>query len=104
MGLDITIEFLTLVLALFGLLVHTRRDEAAGPSWSDLNKWGRLILALLVIGAGLKILKDRWDSQARSEETLARAQAIDRLQESNKSLLDKNQLLIKVMSVSGGYS
>ena len=104
MSLGLTIEILSLVLALGGLLLQTRRDPGAPPSWRNLSKGGRLILVLLVVVASVKIVKNQQDSAAQREATKERATEMAKLQASNTDLLSTNQHLIKVMSVASGYS
>jgi hypothetical protein len=90
MPLGIIIEILSLILALCGILLQTRRDPSAAPSWRNLSNGGRLILFLIVIAASIKIIKSKIDSTAQHN--------------ANAELLKTNQHLIKVMSVSSGYN
>jgi len=104
MSLGLAIEILSLALALGGLLLQTRRDPGAPPSWRNLSRGGRLILILLVVVASVKIVKNQQDGIAQRKATEARAAEMAKLQASNTDLLSTNQHLIKVMSVASGYS
>ncbi|RON34433.1 hypothetical protein BK661_10160 [Pseudomonas frederiksbergensis] len=102
--IELIIEVLTLALALGGLLLQTRHDPGAPPSWRNLSKGGRLILMLLVVATSFKIFKTQQDNNAQEIAAEKRAEEMDGLKVSNANLLSTNQHLIKVMSVASGYS
>ena len=104
MSLGTLIELLTLTIALTGLLLQTRRDPSAPPSWRNLSRGGRLVLVVLVVLASVKIYKGQIDSAAQRKASEAGAKRFTELQASNEDLLSTNKHLIKVMSVASGYN
>jgi len=104
MSLGITIEILSLILALGGILLQTRRDPSLPPSWRNLSNGGRLILLLIVVAATIKIIKGQIDNRTQHETSIANDAKLAQMQMTNTELLKTNQHLIRVMSVASGYS
>ncbi|WP_223527646.1 hypothetical protein [Pseudomonas sp. GL-R-19] len=93
-----------MALALAGLLLQTRHEPSAPPSWKNLSKSGRLVLLLLLIISTAKIYKGYYDDELKTIAGSERASEMRQLQTSNASLLETNEHLIKVMSVASGYN
>jgi len=80
-----------------GLLLQPRRSPDDPPSWRNLSRAGRLVLVLLVVVTVAKIVKSQGEAISQRQASEASAKKLTELQATN-------QRLIKVMSVSGGYS
>ena len=125
MILSISIGIVSILIALNGLLYQPKKDPSAPATWSNINRLGKYLFALILLINLLNVSKSIYDSQIQSKEVTRRDTEIRELIESQKQLTndnnilkskmeatlmqqielsDTNRHLIKVMSVADGYN
>lgn len=100
MFIELLIGIATLIIALNGLIYEPKKDPKGPVSWKNINRYGKLLIGLLVLLIALQLTKSFFDQVASSKQN----DQIEELLTSQDELQDINQHLIKVMSVADGYN
>ena len=71
------IETIALALAVSGLLLQTRKDPSARPSWHNLSASGRIVLLLMVAASVSKVIRQRSDAMVQAQRETMLANTLD---------------------------